>query len=732
MHHTFADRSVLLVLALSMIGAGACQQRSAASRALEELATPEAHMRLASAGDGVAVRWARMGELVPQVEALLEADPQGVLDMAERLAGAGTFEADHELVVYAWVFAERGEQEVALQALAQTIDNELAGGDLYLAAHAAAHAIWTLLGDARLDADAWYSVATLREARDAARAASGQASLSLDGPPDGWRRLWQLTKSDGSPLLLNGKRVTVDGKEWTDIGLPESLVAEYRERVEDGGGTFVDLDGAGPNRRFNCAGYAFRELNQGGGWNPSAPEMLDLLTRAGALREKEGPPEKGDKVFWFAEGAAAHVGEIQQADAVAPIVRNADNQSGLFDARLDAEYFETFDSYRVYEWVDAPPGIEEDPALDGDLAYCNGRPPQLPKSPEDDPPDDDYVPWLVPGQESCGKAKEVVFDSSGGCVLKADGDVYCWGQNSWGQVGDGTTETRHAMTRVLGLSGASSLVQVSIGNSRCALVGGQLYCWGSDSRTNDTSDIYPGGAFPLPGISDVVSAWSGCAAKSDGSLWCWGPWAQYTSDGIHEWQGISGVTHARPRCVIVAKQLMCNGYFGESTAGDGVTQDTKGEWLPVPGADDVVDFETSNSMCFVREEGTVWCWGENSSGELGDGSGQASPTPVRVREVRDVVDLVAGHFNFCAIDANAEAWCWGYNPREPFEEGVDKNWYEPQRLPFSGVASISVAQSRGCYTDLEGRLYCWGGSLPHGEVWQPPSYPLVRVALPCP
>lgn len=157
------------------------------------------------------------------------------------------------------------------------------------------------------------------------------------------------------------------------------------QKVTAGGGTFVpDFDDGRPSQRYNCAGFAFRELTKGKAFNCYAPTMLMVLTRAGVLKKSSAPPKTGNKVFfrpkahwteWKAwttnEDAPAHVAVVHGFVDGKPVVRAPDNFSGVFDAGLDAKYFEEW-SAETYEWADGKtPNVISAVDPNVDPRYCS-------------------------------------------------------------------------------------------------------------------------------------------------------------------------------------------------------------------------------------------------------------------------------------------------------------------------------------------------------------------------
>ena len=118
------------------------------------------------------------------------------------------------------------------------------------------------------------------------------------------------------------------------------------------------------------------------------------------------------------------------------------------------------------------------------------------------------------------------------CAVDLAGDVWCWGRNDLGQAGIGTFQTSVLVpTRVqtaTGLLGGANLVANGIDHS-CAIVSGEVWCWGtnSDGQLGDNSggmrNVAAKSATGLTGVVELVAAaYTTCAANADGDVWCWG------------------------------------------------------------------------------------------------------------------------------------------------------------------------------------------------------------------
>jgi len=178
------------------------------------------------------------------------------------------------------------------------------------------------------------------------------------------------------------------------------------------------------------------------------------------------------------------------------------------------------------------------------------------------------------------------------------GDVYCWGDNANGQVGDGTTDQRDTPVSI----GLRVVTDIDAGSHHtCAVMSdATVRCWGA----NDAGQLGQGPSGPsqssmpleVMGLSDVVDVGTGagmtCARQSTGQLLCWGNNAQ-------------GQTGTGPGSV------------------DGPTA--------VSEIDDAIALDLGNDHgCVIRESGQLWCWGRNQYGRLGDGTTEDRFSPIPV------------------------------------------------------------------------------------------------------
>ncbi|MEM9487587.1 MAG: hypothetical protein AAGC55_00515, partial [Myxococcota bacterium] len=240
------------------------------------------------------------------------------------------------------------------------------------------------------------------------------------------------------------------------------------------------------------------------------------------------------------------------------------------------------------------------------------------------------------------------------CAVKTDGSLWCWGDNSQGQLGDGTRHKRKEPTQVSGLD--SGIATVSTGtraSSTCAVDNyGRVSCWGNNGRGQLGDGSTKDRLVPTPVAADanghafdhVTDLCSGvghtCARKSDGTVWCWGDnrRGQLGNGSVY---GIS----RRPTPVVLSADVQAHGL----SCGDRHT-------------------------CAVTADGSLQCWGDNSSGQLGDGTFHDRLAPVPVTTLGGSVERVtAAARHTCAVRTDNSLWCWGKDRHDVLFPGNKSN-----------------------------------------------------------
>ena len=116
----------------------------------------------------------------------------------------------------------------------------------------------------------------------------------------------------------------------------------------------------------------------------------------------------------------------------------------------------------------------------------------------------------------------------------------------------------------------------------------------------------------------------------------------------------------------------------------------------------------SGHMCALREDGTVWCWGMGSSGQLGNGANTNSKVPVQVSNLNNVVSISTGYKHSCAIKSDGSMWCWGEGGTVGDGTSTARNTPVQVMGMSSGVISMATGNKFSCAGKADGTAWCWG------------------------
>lgn len=334
------------------------------------------------------------------------------------------------------------------------------------------------------------------------------------------------------------------------------------------------------------------------------------------------------------------------------------------------------------------------------------------------------------------------------CALYESDDVGCWGYGREGQLGDGKGSVRSLVpVSVVGLGGPVTDLGAGQLHTCAVLDSGNIQCWGENEfgqlGTGDTDDAFEpatvqnlGNAVQVDGGIDAFA----CAVTSAAAAVCWGLNDDGSlGDGTDESSkvpvGVSGLgsnvdvvsaggDHA---CAIMSdRTIKCWGRNYEGQLGTG--EANPGSLVPVDvdGIDDAVQVSAGeHHTCALTLAQEIWCWGHNEVGQLGDGTHSQRNEPKRITSLTNIVDVAAGGRHTCAVDEEGRVYCWGANnegqlgtgtldPSDvPVEvvlaeppEGDDRIWGDDdcdgdvdsvdslKNLRF--VAALSVSQEKGC------------------------------------
>jgi alpha-tubulin suppressor-like RCC1 family protein len=325
------------------------------------------------------------------------------------------------------------------------------------------------------------------------------------------------------------------------------------------------------------------------------------------------------------------------------------------------------------------------------------------------------------------------------CALTAEGGVRCWGDNRYGQLGDGTTTMRSTAVFASGLT--SGVAAIATGDwHTCALtMSGAVLCWGSNASgsVGDGSAVAQRNSpVPIPGLgSGVVAIAAGgadtCAVLTTGESVCWGRNAlgqlgdgttvdrnSPTSNsgvlgGVNAAAMAAGGASMAPggdhTCMIAAAgSVVCTGDDSNGALGNGANTSTMSFVASFVSSDAVTIASNMGVSCAVASDGSVQCWGYGGHGQLGNGRTAAVNTPVTVPGLA-VAGIAIGASHTCAVAATGAVFCWGDNSSGQLGDGTTTSHATPTQVPSltAGVTEISTG-SGTCALTATGAVVCWG------------------------
>lgn len=293
------------------------------------------------------------------------------------------------------------------------------------------------------------------------------------------------------------------------------------------------------------------------------------------------------------------------------------------------------------------------------------------------------VPGLPGGALAVAVNSDPAFGSGHGCALFPGAVVKCWGRNSDGQLGNGTTSVAGGPVDVVGLPGGVTAVAIGRTHSCALTAGGAPLCWGdnSDGQLGDGTTTNRSSPSAVAGLVNVTAVSPGrshtCALTNGGGLKCWGANTggalgdgtntdRQTPADVSGFQaGASAVSAGGEHtCALTTGGgVKCWGYNFYGELGDGTTTQ---RLTPV----DVTSLQTgvaaisagASHTCALIASGGVKCWGSNFRGALGDGSTTSRAIPADVLGLTSgVVAISAKGSSTCALMISGTVRCWGDN-----------------------------------------------------------------------
>lgn len=327
--------------------------------------------------------------------------------------------------------------------------------------------------------------------------------------------------------------------------------------------------------------------------------------------------------------------------------------------------------------------------------------------------------------DALSQAVQVASGKYHTCAVTAEATVKCWGQNMWGQLGNGTKTSSLVPVDVSGLTQVKS-VSVGDGHTCVLTLSGGVKCWG----TGVISSLVPTDVVGLEsGVAMISSGGSPSPSydialvASDGAVKIWGTQLSRTiwpPEYVTEFQSgvfitMTGVTkidagRSHACAATAAGKVKCWGENTYGQLGNGFRWGDSSAWT-VSDITSAVDVTVGNRhSCALLSDGTVKCWGANGAGQLGDGTYQDHLMPVSVTNLTGVRSLSANNDHTCALTIDNKVQCWGSNVYSQYGDGAQtSNPFPTLAASLRGsINSISAGYRHTCAVFTDGGLKCWG------------------------
>jgi alpha-tubulin suppressor-like RCC1 family protein/fibronectin type 3 domain-containing protein len=267
--------------------------------------------------------------------------------------------------------------------------------------------------------------------------------------------------------------------------------------------------------------------------------------------------------------------------------------------------------------------------------------------------------------------------------LKDDGSVWAWGNNNYGQLGDGTNTSTATPKKLETISNVKTIA-VGYYHNLALKTDGTVWAWGQNNgyQLGDGTTTNRNIPVLVPGVGNVKAIAAGeshsLALKEDGTVWAWG-----------------------------------TNYSGQLGDGTSISRSTPGV---VPGLTGVTAIAASKDYSFaLKSDGTLWGWGYNSYGQLGVGTIENKYTPTQVSGLSGVTAMACGYVNVYALTNDGSLWAWGYNSNGELGlgyalENIYPNYIStPTKIP--ALSNVTAITARGLFAVAQkddGTIWAWG------------------------
>ena len=316
---------------------------------------------------------------------------------------------------------------------------------------------------------------------------------------------------------------------------------------------------------------------------------------------------------------------------------------------------------------------------------------------------------FILGSSLCFSQKQIAAGGRHSLALCSDSTAKSFGRNSWGQLGNNSLVDELSPINVLNLTG---LVSVAAGTSHSLFLKADGTVWtcgqnvyGELGNGNFTDKKIP---VKVLNLTNVISIWGivegyhSLAIRNDSTAWTWG----WNADGE-----LGDGTLVNKNTPVQVKGAGCTGFLTGLVEMGGGSQHTVA----------------------LKSDGTVWCWGSNTYGQLGNGNNTNSSCPVQVTGLSNIISVSGGQYHCVALKNDGTVWTWGVNWYGQLGNGTTTNSNIP--IQVSGLTNVIAIAGGGHHCAViksDGTVWSWGdnpGNGNSGYVTTPVQTSVITKAL---
>lgn len=262
---------------------------------------------------------------------------------------------------------------------------------------------------------------------------------------------------------------------------------------------------------------------------------------------------------------------------------------------------------------------------------------------------------------------------------------------------------------------------------------GHVFAWGSNSngQVGESSASFLNTPTRIPTLQNIIALAQGSAAnhalalREDGSVWAWG-----NNNAGQLGIGDADVTHLRtPKMIegiygVVALAVGRNHSvalkddgtvwtWGDNSYGQLGLYNQKTSLAPVKieGLSDIVSVVAGyHHTLALKKDGTVWAWGKNLNGQLGNGSNDNNHLPTQIKDLQNIVYISSGAAHCMALKGDGTVWAWGWNDYGQLGNGNFKSLNLPTQLSVSNIVKIAAGGLHTIALTTKGNVYAWGAN----------------------